>query len=135
MLSLFRRGFMAKIMLGVLFLSLVAIVITGFGTGGMGGIGELGRLGSSNVASVGGEKISTTRVKDETNRQLDKMRQQNPGLDMASFLRRGALEEIVDQLIQITANVTFGEKHGLAASRQMIDREIAGIPAFQGPTG
>ncbi|MBV8688217.1 MAG: SurA N-terminal domain-containing protein [Alphaproteobacteria bacterium] len=135
MLSLFRRGAMAKVMLGVLFLSLVAIVITGFGTGGTGGLGELGGLGGSTVAKVGGEKITTTRLTDETQRQLARLRQQNPTLDMGSFLGRGALEEIADQLIGITANVVFGEKQGLAASRQMIDREIAGIPAFQNFAG
>jgi len=135
MLSFFRRGAMAKVMLGVLFISLVAIVITGFGTSGMGGIGGLSGLGGSTVASVGGENIDTARVKDETNRQLQKMRQQNPGLDMASFLSRGAIEEIVDQLVQVTANTVFGEKNGLAVSRQMIDREIAGIPAFQNLAG
>jgi peptidyl-prolyl cis-trans isomerase D len=127
---------MAKVMLGVLFISLVAIVITGFGTSGSGGIGGLGGgLGGDTAASVGGEKITTTRLRDETNRQLQKMRAENPGLDMATFLRRGALEEIVTQLIQMTANVVFGEKHGLAVSRQMVDREIAGIPAFQNLAG
>jgi peptidyl-prolyl cis-trans isomerase D len=136
MLSFFRRGAMAKVMVGILFLILVAMVITGFGTGGMGGIGELGGgVGGTNVAAVGGERISTVRVRDEVSRQLAKMRQQEPGLDMATFLRRGALEQIVDQLIQVTANTAFGEQNGLGVSKQMIDAEIAGIPAFQGLGG
>ncbi|HEY0414184.1 MAG TPA: peptidyl-prolyl cis-trans isomerase [Allosphingosinicella sp.] len=135
MLSIFRRGITAKIMLGVLFLSLVAIVITGFGTGGSGGLGELGGLGSSTIASVGGDKITTERVRDEATRQLQKMRQQNPDLDMAAFVRRGALEEIVDQLVAMSANTVFGESQGLVASKPMIDREIAGIPAFQNLAG
>ncbi|MEA3032450.1 MAG: peptidyl-prolyl cis-trans isomerase [Sphingomonadales bacterium] len=131
MLSIFRRGVTAKIMLGVLFLSLVAIVITGFGTGGMGGLGELGTLGQDIVAKVGGTSLTTDRVRQETTRQLDKMRQQDPNLDMTAFLRRGALEQIVDQLIDVVAGTVFGKDHGLAASRKMIDREIASIPAFQ----
>jgi peptidyl-prolyl cis-trans isomerase D len=136
MLTFFRRGITAKIMLGVLFLSLVAIVITGFGTGGTGGLGELaGRLGSDTVASVGSEKINTDRVRDETNRQLDRARQDHPELDIAAFVRRGALEEVVDQLINVTAGIVFGEKQGLAATKRMIDAEIVKIPAFQGVTG
>jgi peptidyl-prolyl cis-trans isomerase D len=131
MLSIFRRGITAKIMLGVLFLSLVAIVITGFGTGGMGGLGELGKLGQDTVAKVGGTSLTTDRVRQETSRQLDKMRQQDANLDMAAFLRRGALEQIVDQLIDVVASTVFGKDHGLAASRMMVDREIASIPAFQ----
>jgi peptidyl-prolyl cis-trans isomerase D len=131
MLTFFRRGITAKIMLGVLFLSLVAIVITGFGTGGMGGLGELGTLGQDTVAKIGGTSLTTDRVRQETSRQLDKMRQQDPNLDMTAFLRRGALEQIVDQLIDVVASTVFGTDHGLAASRKMVDREIASIPAFQ----
>jgi peptidyl-prolyl cis-trans isomerase D len=135
MLTFFRRGLMAKLMLGVLFLSLVAIVITGFGTGGMGGLGELGGLGQSNVARVGGESISTQRVRQEADRQLERMRQQDPNVDMVAFVRKGFIDDIVDQLIGMVSTVVFGKDHGLAASRTMVDREIASIPAFQGITG
>ena len=135
MLTFFRRGVMAKLMLGVLFLSLVAIVITGFGTQGMGGLGELGGLGQSNVAKVEGETISTQRVRQEADRQLERMRQQDPSVDMATFARRGYIDEIVDQLIGIVSAVAFGKDQGLAVSRKLIDREIAGIPAFQNMAG
>jgi len=136
MLTFFRRGIMAKVMLGVLFLSLVAIVITGFGTGGMGGLGELaGKLGSDTIAQAGGEKLTTEQVKDTMNRQLDRMREQQPEIDMAAFLRRGALEDIVDQMIDMAAASAFGTKMGLAATKRMIDAQIVKIPAFQGVTG
>jgi peptidyl-prolyl cis-trans isomerase D len=136
MLTFFRRGIMAKIMLGVLFLSLVAIVITGFGTGGSGGLGELaGRLGSDTIASVGGEKVTTERVRDEADRQLDRLRQEHPELDMATLVRRGAIDDVVDQLIDLFAAMSFGAKHGLVATKRMIDAEIVKIPAFQGVTG
>jgi peptidyl-prolyl cis-trans isomerase D len=134
MLSLFRRGAMAKVMLVILFISLVAIVVTGFGTGG-GGLGDVGGLRNGSVASVGGERLTAERVRDETQRQLDRVRQQQPELDLASFVRRGAVEEVLDQLINSVASLVFGREHGLGVSRQMIDREIAGIPAFQDVTG
>ncbi|MEA3004470.1 MAG: peptidyl-prolyl cis-trans isomerase [Sphingomonadales bacterium] len=136
MLSFFRRGFMAKVALGILFLIVVAMVITGFGTGGTGGLGDLaGRLGSDTVASVGSEKITTDRVRSEATRQLDRSRQQNPELDMAGFVRRGALDEVVDQLITVTGGLVFGAQQGLAATKRMLDAEIVKIPAFQGVTG
>jgi peptidyl-prolyl cis-trans isomerase D len=135
MLSIFRRGAMAKIMLVVLFLSLVAIVITGFGTGGMGGLGGLGGLRAGTVASIGGERLSTDRLRDETQRQFERIRRDQPELDMASFLRRGSLEEVLDQLIDITAVAVFGREQGLGVSRKMVDRDIAGIPAFQDLAG
>src|SRR3954469_15365328 len=136
MLTFFRRGIMAKVMLGVLFLSLVAIVITGFGTGGTGGPGApAGKLGPNTIAQAGGEKIPSDQVRDTTTRQLDRMREQQPELDMATLIRRGGLEDIVDQMIDIAAAAAFGDKMGLAATKRMIDAQIVKIPAFQGVTG
>ncbi|HEX8238829.1 MAG TPA: peptidyl-prolyl cis-trans isomerase [Allosphingosinicella sp.] len=135
MLSIFRRGFMAKIMLVILFVGLLAIVLTGFGTGGMGGLGGLGGLGGDTVARVGGERLTSQRLTDETQRQLTRIRTQQPELDMAAFLRQGALEEVLDQVIDLTASAVFGRQHGLSVSRQMIDRAIASIPEFHDLTG
>lgn len=134
MLSFFRRGIMAKLMLGVLFIGLVAIVITGFGTGGMG-IGDLGGLRGGSVAVVEGERITSTDLSQEANRQLDRLRREQPELDMAAMLRGGALEELADQMIDMAATVAFGRDQGLAASKRMVDREIAGVPAFQNLAG
>lgn len=134
MLSSFRRGLMAKLMLGVLFLTLVAMVITGFGTGG-GGLGDLGGLRAGTVASVEGEKLTSDRLSDETQRQFERLRREQPELDMAAFLRRGSIEEVLDQLIDLTAITVFGREQGLGVSRTMIDRDIAGVPAFQDVSG
>jgi peptidyl-prolyl cis-trans isomerase D len=125
---------MAKLMLGVLFLTLVAMVITGFGTGG-GGLGDLGGLGGDTVASVDGEKLTSNRLRDETQRQFERLRREQPELDLAAFLRRGSMEEVLDQLIDLTAITVFGREQGLGVSRQMIDRDIAAVPAFHDLTG
>jgi peptidyl-prolyl cis-trans isomerase D len=135
MLTFFRRGAMAKIMLVVLFLSLVAIVITGFGTGGMGGLGGLGGLRAGTIASVGSERLTSDRLRDETQRQFERLRRDQPELDMAAFLRRGAMEEVLDQLIDMTAVSVFGRAQGLGVSRGLIDRDIASVPAFQDLAG
>ena len=134
MLSIFRKGFMAKIMLVILAIGLIAIVITGFGTGGSG-MGGLGGMSATTVADVGGEKLTSARLTDEVQRQLNRLRREQPELDMAAFLRQGALEEVVEQLIDLTAGAVFGREQGLEVSRQMIDREIASIPAFHDLTG
>lgn len=133
MFSFFRRGASAKIMLVFLGLALFAMVVTGFGTGG-GGIG-VGGLGATTVATVEGEEITAAEVTDQVQRQLARMREQQPELDMGRFLAGGALEEIVDQMIGLLANTVFGREQGLAASKTMIDREIASIPAFQNLAG
>jgi peptidyl-prolyl cis-trans isomerase D len=134
MLSLFRRGFMSKIMLAVLAIGLFAIVITGFGTGGMGLGGLGGGLGGTTVASVEGEELSSQRLRDETQRQLDRIRQGQPELDIATFVRQGALEEVLDQLIDLSAAAAFGREQGLGVSRRMVDELIASIPEFQDVT-
>ena len=135
MLSIFRRGFMAKIMLAILAIGLIAIVITGFGTSGMGGLGGLGGLSGTTVARVGGEQLTSTRLSDETQRQLSRLRAQQPELDMAAFIREGALEEVLEQLIDLTASAIFGRGQGLGVSKQMIDRDIASIEQFHDLTG
>jgi peptidyl-prolyl cis-trans isomerase D len=137
MLSFFRRGAMAKAAIGILFLVLVAMVITGFGTGGLGGIGELagGALGADTIASVGSEKITTDRLSDVMKRQVERLQQQQPGIDMAALIRRGQLENVADQLIGLTAANVFGEREGLVATKRMIDSQIVQIPQFQGVTG
>ena len=134
MLTFFRRGITAKLMLVLLGIVLIAIVITGFGTGGSG-IDQLGGLRGSGVATVDGESISTDDVTGEANQALDFVRQQQPELDMAGFVRQGGLDGVVDRLIAYSASMAFGEEHGLAATREMIDRQIAAIPAFHDLTG
>ena len=134
MLSFFRRGIVAKLMLGVLAIGIFAIVITGFGTGGSG-IGDFSGGGGDAVAVVEGEKITSSDLTDQANRQLARLREQQPELDMAAFLRQGSLETIADQLIDLAATTAFGRDMGLAATREMVDREIAGIQGFQNMAG
>jgi peptidyl-prolyl cis-trans isomerase D len=134
MLSIFRRGVTAKIMLVILGIGLFAIVITGFGTGGSG-LGGIGGTGAETVASVGGEKLTVQDVRQQIDRQLAAARQQNPELDLATFLRGDTLGQITDEMIGTLAALEFGREQGLAVSRAMIDREIASIPAFQNLAG
>lgn len=134
MLSIFRKGFMAKIMLVILAIGLIAIVITGFGTGGSG-VGGIGGTSGGAVASVGGEELTSARLTDEAQRQLARLRRERPELDMAAFLQQGALEEVFEQLIDLTASAVFARQQGLGASRQLVDRDIASIPEFHDLTG
>ncbi|HMJ94051.1 MAG TPA: SurA N-terminal domain-containing protein [Allosphingosinicella sp.] len=134
MLSFFRRGIWAKLMLVILGIALFAIVITGFGTGGVGGLDSLAG-GSGSIASVESERISAKDVQDQAQRQLRQAQQRQPGLDMPSFLRGGALEEIVSQLVTMAARTVFGRDQGLAAPKALVDRQILAIPSFQNLAG
>lgn len=134
MFSFFRRGATAKIMLVILGLALFAMVVTGFGTGGSG-LGGLGGLGDDTLAEAGDEKVTALEVTDTMNRQLTRMREQQPELDMASFIRMGAFDDIVRQMISSAAVLSFGRDAGITASKRMVDAEIARIPAFQNFAG
>ena len=134
MFSFFRRGITAKIMLIFLGLALFAMVVTGFGTGG-GGLGDIGGLGGSTVAKVDGEAITAKRVTDQAQEALERARQQRPELDMASFLSGGVLEQITDELITLAATVGFGRDQGLAASKRMVDAELARQPQLRNLAG
>jgi peptidyl-prolyl cis-trans isomerase D len=135
MLSKFRHGASSKLLLGFLGLALFAMVITGFGTGG-GGMGDIGGLGGGDeLASVGGESVTAAEVTDQVNRQLAQARERQPELDIGSFFRGGAFEEILRQMIAQKAMLAFGRDQGVAASKRMVDGEIASIPAFRNFAG
>jgi peptidyl-prolyl cis-trans isomerase D len=134
MLTFFRRGLTAKLMLILLGLVLAAIVITGFGSGGMG-LGELSNLRGGGLATIGGVHVTSEEVTGEANRQLDAIRREQPEADMAGFVREGGVDAVLDRLINANASMAFGEDNGLVASKSMVDREIAGIPAFQNLAG
>jgi peptidyl-prolyl cis-trans isomerase D len=135
MLSIFRRGPIAKIMLGVLALGVFAIVVTGFGTDGMGGLGGTTGAAGGSLVSAGDQEITTAEMTDQVNRQLDRARQQNPELDAGTFFAGGAYEEILRQLVGQKAMMAFGEEVGITASKRMVDGEIASIPAFKNLAG
>jgi len=140
MIAGFRKSLRSWATVLLLFIALVAIVVTGFGTGGFGGLGSLsgGRNrsdGSDTLATVEGRAVSANEVNDLVNRQFANARQQQPTLEMASFLAQGAFEQTLDQLVTARAIELFGDRQGLVASQTMIDREIVNIPAFRNLTG
>jgi peptidyl-prolyl cis-trans isomerase D len=138
MIAGFRKSLRSWATVALLFIALVAIVVTGFGTGGVGGLGSLGGGAGDPgeaLASVNGEPVTASEVNDLVNRTYARARQQQPTLDMASFLAGGAYEQVVDQMIVARSVQAFGESQGLLVSDRMIDREIVNIPAFRNLTG
>jgi peptidyl-prolyl cis-trans isomerase D len=138
MIAGFRKSLRSWATVLLLFIALVAIVVTGFGTGGVGGLGSLSGGGgdtSEALASVGGEELTASEVNDMVNRAFGRAREQQPTLDMGTFLAQGTYEQVVGQLITARAIQAFGESQGLAVSDTMVDREIVNIPAFRNLTG
>lgn len=139
MISGFRKSLRSWATVALLFIALIAIVVTGFGTGGVGGLDSLASGGQSGggdtLATVAGQPLSATEVSDLVNRQFVRVRQQQPTLDMASFLAQGAFEQTIGSIITARALQVYGAAQGLTVSQTMIDREIVNIPAFRSLTG
>ncbi|HEX8640693.1 MAG TPA: peptidylprolyl isomerase [Allosphingosinicella sp.] len=137
MLASFRRSAKSWAAGAILFIALIAIVVTGFGTGGMGGLGGLGGGGANageTLARVGDEKLTEEEITDIVNRQYAMARQQQPDLELTAFLT-SSFQPIVDQMVTALAIQAFGTAQGLTVSQRMIDREIVNIPAFRNFTG
>ncbi|HEV2864949.1 MAG TPA: SurA N-terminal domain-containing protein, partial [Allosphingosinicella sp.] len=138
MLASLRRTTKTWAAAAILFLALLAIVITGFGTGGLGGLGGLsgGGSGSSGdtLARVGRQSLGEQEVADIVNREYGRAREQQPNLELAAFVG-SSFQQIVDQMVLALAIQAFGEDQGLIVSQRMIDREIVNIPAFRNFTG
>ena len=136
MLSAVRRSVRTWAAAAILFFSLIAIVITGFGTGGFGGIGSLNKGGqqADTLASVGSQRLTDPEFNDVINRQFSRSRQQQPELGMAEFVAE-AFDPILEQMILALAVQKFGNDQGLRVSDRMVDAEIVKIPAFQDAAG
>jgi peptidyl-prolyl cis-trans isomerase D len=139
MISGFRKSLRSWATVGLLLFALIAIVVTGFGTGGFGGLGSLsgGQKGATGdaLATVEERTVSADEVNDLVNRQYANARQRQPTLDMASFLAQGAFEQLLAQTITARALQAYGARQGLTVSQRMIDREIVNVPAFRSLTG
>jgi hypothetical protein len=133
MLQSLRRTLSSWIVLGLLGLIMIAFIITGFGTRG-GGIGDLGG-GPEKLAKVGSISITEQDLTRRLERELKRAQQQQSDLDMPRFIRLGAYEQVLDQQILEAALLAFADKHGIMASKRMVDAEIATIPAFQNEAG
>ena len=117
----------------ILFLSLVAIVITGFGTGG-GGLGDVGGGGQTTeteLAKVGSTPITTDQANNQFNESFQQLRRQLPNAQITEFLSQGGFEGSVDRLIALEALRQYAEARGVTVTRQMIDNAISAAPEFQ----
>jgi peptidyl-prolyl cis-trans isomerase D len=138
MIANFRKSLRSWATVLLLLLALIAIVVTGFGTGGFGGLGSLTKTGgadSDTLASVEGRDVTANDVREAVNRAFSRARQQQPTLDMATFLGQDTYNQVLEQLIVAEALQGFADHQGFVISDTMIDREIANLPQFRNLAG
>jgi peptidyl-prolyl cis-trans isomerase D len=116
----------------LLFIGLIAIA---FALGDVSGSGNFGALSGGNVARVGDRNITLGELNDSLENQLRAERQNNPTLDMVSFVEGGGLDSTLDQLINRYAIAVFGDAYGVAVSKRLVDSEIRKIPGAMGLDG
>jgi peptidyl-prolyl cis-trans isomerase D len=137
MLNVVRRKATKWVAGAILFLVLIAMVVTGFGTDGMGGLGGMGggQQRSETLATVGSATVTEEELRDLVTRQFNQARQRNPALDLATFIESGAFDQTLNSLIVGEAVQLFGAEQGLVATQRMVDREIVNIPQFRNFAG
>lgn len=134
MISFFRRALSSWIVLGLLALIMVAFIVTGVGT--PSGLGNLGGEATGDViATIGGERLTASEVKQRAEVALQNIQQQQAGTTMAAFVQQGGLDSLVQQLIDAKAIELWARKQGIVASKRLVDGDIASIPAFHGLSG
>jgi peptidyl-prolyl cis-trans isomerase D len=135
MLSIFRNN--PKLVVVIFALVALAFVATGVITHEMPGMSGNGGSGSSvgAIATVGDASISPEDMEQRIRNRYQQAVQQQPNLDMASFLAGGTFETAVDQAIGSEAMEQYARQIGLAVSDKQINGAIAAIPSFRGPDG
>lgn len=119
------------------FFALIFVVLVGFAfaLGDVTGSGSFGGLGQGHVAKVGDKKIGLGEFQDLLDNSLRAERRDNPTLDMAKFVESGGLDGTLDRLINRYALSAFGEEHGIAVSKRLVDSELRKLPNVNGPDG
>ncbi|HEX7874773.1 MAG TPA: SurA N-terminal domain-containing protein [Sphingobium sp.] len=134
MLGFFRQIIHSKfgVVIGLVFLGAIAL---SFAAGDIKNLmqGDIGT--GSKVATVGDSSLSATEVETRIQRVLENNRRDNPTLTIGQFLGAGALNGVLDQLIDGLALTEFAQDNGMRVSKKLVDAEIASIPAFQDATG
>ncbi|QNA84266.1 peptidylprolyl isomerase [Sphingomonas sp. So64.6b] len=135
MLSLIRRLINSKVGLFITF-AFLAIIGLAFAAGDISGInGQAGAPTGDTVATVGKHKLTETDLRQRAENEMENFRQQQPGLDIVTFVNAGGLDGALNRMINNFAMEQFGQSQGMVVSKRVVDGQIASIPGLQGLDG
>ncbi|GEO00749.1 rotamase [Novosphingobium sediminis] len=120
----------ALVFLGLIALSFAGADISGAKFGGGGG-------NADRAVTVGSTHIGTIEVQKAMSNALENARADSPTVTMKDFVAQGALEQVVDSLIDRAALMEWARLSsvGMGVSSRLVDSEIAKMSAFQGADG
>ncbi|HVJ00039.1 MAG TPA: SurA N-terminal domain-containing protein [Sphingomonas sp.] len=135
MLGFFRKLTSSRIGLIVTFAVLIIIALA-FAAGDVTGLGHTpGGMTPTSVATVGNTSIGESALRDRVQQDLNNYRQQQPSLDITTYVEGGGLDGSLSRMIDGVAFSRFAEGQGMRVSKRLVDGQIASIPALQGPDG
>ncbi|WP_066660018.1 MULTISPECIES: peptidylprolyl isomerase [unclassified Sphingomonas] len=134
MLTNFRRIIFSTPGKIVALLLLVALGV-GFAMMDVQNLGVGGPSANGALVEVGDKKLTQQEMQDRLRNALERVREQQPMLDMAQFVRTGGFDQVLNQVIDGMALEEYAGEHGMVVSPAAIDGQIASIPAFQGFDG
>ena len=119
----------ALVFLGLIALSFAGADISGAKFGGA--------TNADRAVTVGSAHIGTVDVQKAMSNALENARAENPTVTMKDFVAQGALEQVIDSLVDRAALMEWARQSavGMGVSNRLIDSEIAKMPAFQGADG
>lgn len=134
MTSTFSKKLRNGILFAILGLGLIAIVITGFGTGGSGIGGLGGGQQAQTVVEVSDEDLTDVELSRRMTFAYRQASRQQPQLDRGQFFQQN-FDAMLEDIIDSRALVAFARRMGFVVPQTMVDREIVTNPAFQNVAG
>jgi peptidyl-prolyl cis-trans isomerase D len=135
MLSFIRRLTNSKVGLIITFVVLIVIALA-FAAGDVTGLTSTsGGIAPTSVAKVGDASISENALRERVQQDLQGYRQQQPSLDIATFIAGGGLDGALNRMVDGLAFSQFADEQGMEVSKRLVDGQIASLPAFQGADG
>jgi peptidyl-prolyl cis-trans isomerase D len=136
MLGFFRSFFQSRLGVGIT-LGFVGLIALAFASADVTGnrFGSNGGGDGDRVARIGHSSIGAGLLTQTVTQALEQQRQKNPGMTMKDIVAQGAIDEVLNDLIERSAMLEWGKKYGFGVGNRLIGSELAQIPAFAGPDG
>ncbi|MEG3179961.1 peptidylprolyl isomerase [Sphingomonas sp. LT1P40] len=132
MLTFLRRTIFSTVGKIVALLLLVLIAVA-FALGDITNLTGSSGPRSGALIEIGDRKVDEAEVQARMKNALERVRQQQPMLDMTQFVNSGGYEQVLDDIVNRLTLEEYARKNGMSVSKAAIDGEIASSPAFADP--
>lgn len=119
----------------IIALLLLIFIAVAFALGDITNLSGGGAPAGGALVQVGDQKVTEAELRQRLKAALDRVRQQNPTVDMVQFVNGGGFDQVLEQVVNGLALEAYAREQGMAVSKAAVDGEIASIPAFQGLDG